>query len=202
MLATTATTIGVELSSNTTTGAPTGVLGYRRAEFAFVPTNRSRQGEAAPDADQTPPDLSQVADVLMELSYGGTLSANGRIYQRLAVGRHAVTGSGAQLMFARDSDGLLPAAAAAAVGAGKATLGRVDRLVACTVKAGKLDATAMGRIVARAEQEPAGAAQVGPYKPLLVQGRPEAELRTLLANSDGLTQALARHLSEADCVAP
>ena len=76
VLATTATTIGVELSSNTTTGAPTGVLGYRRAEFAFVPTNRSRQGEAAPDADQTPPDLSQVADVLMELSYGGTLSAN------------------------------------------------------------------------------------------------------------------------------
>ena len=39
VIASTATTIGVEVSSNPTTGVPTGVLGYRRAEFAFVATN-------------------------------------------------------------------------------------------------------------------------------------------------------------------
>ena len=46
VIASTATTIGVEVSSNPTTGVPTGVLGYRRAEFAFVPTNRAKAGEA------------------------------------------------------------------------------------------------------------------------------------------------------------
>jgi hypothetical protein len=41
IIAATGTTIGVELSQNQATQTPIGVLGYKRAELAYVPTNRS-----------------------------------------------------------------------------------------------------------------------------------------------------------------
>ena len=40
VVAATGTTIGVELSQSQTSQAPTAVLGYKRAELAYVPTNR------------------------------------------------------------------------------------------------------------------------------------------------------------------
>ena len=201
VIASTATTIGVEISSNPTTGAPTGVLGYRRAEFAFVPTNRAKAGE--PVDHDNPSDVSKVANVLMELNYSGTISTQGSIYQRLAVGTEAVTGQGAALMFARDADGgLSPELAAAAVNGAKLTLRNADKVLACTVKNGKSDPAALGKIVARAEQDAATRSFVAPYKPMLAASLPEADLRQLLAQSDTLAAALARHQSDADCVAP
>ena len=201
VIASTATTIGVEVSSNPTTGAPTGVLGYRRAEFAFVPTNRAKVGE--PVNSQTPSDVSKVANVLMELNYSGTISTKGSIYQRLAVGTEAVTGQGAAVMFARDADGgLSPELAAAAVNGAKITLRNADKVLSCTVKDGKSDPAALGKIVARAAQDPATGKFVTPYQPMLAGSQPESDLRQLLAQSDTLAAALARHQSAADCVAP
>ena len=201
VIASTATTIGVEVSSNPTTGMPTGVLGYRRAEFAFVPTNRAKVGE--PVNSQTPSDVSKVANVLMELNYSGTISTKGSIYQRLAVGTEAVTGQGAAVMFARDADGgLSPELAAAAVNGAKITLRNADKVLSCTVKDGKSDPAALGKIVARAEQDPTTSKFVAQYKPVLANSLSESDLRQLLAQSDTLAAALARHQSAADCVAP
>ena len=201
VIASTATTIGVEVSSNPTTGVPTGVLGYRRAEFAFVPTNRAKSGE--PVNPQNPADVSKVANVLMELNYSGTVSTNGSIYQRLAVGTEAVTGQGAAVMFARDANGgLSPELAAAAVKGAKLTLSNANQVLACTVKNGKSDPVALGKIVARAAQDPATGKFVTPYQPMLAGSQPEADLRSLLAQSDSLAAALARHQSAADCVGP
>ena len=201
VIASTATTIGVEISSNPTTGVPTGVLGYRRAEFAFVPTARAKAGE--PVDPKAPADPSKVANVLMELNYSGTISTSGSIYQRLAVGTEAVTGQGAAVMFARDADGnLSPELAAAAIGSAKLTLRNVDKVLACTVKNGKSDPVALGKIVARAAQDVATGKFVTPYQPMLAGSQPESDLRQLLAQSDTLAAALARHQSAADCVTP
>lgn len=201
VIASTATTIGVEVSSNPTTGMPTGVLGYRRAEFAFVPTNRAKTSEQANPT--TPSDVSKVANVLMELNYSGTMSTTGSIYQRLAVGTAAVTGDSAKVMFARDANGSLsPELAAAAIGSAKLTLRNVDTVLACTVKIGKSDPAALGKIVARAEQDPTTSKFVAQYKPVLANSLSESDLRQLLAQSDTLAAALARHQSAADCVAP
>ena len=200
VIASTATTIGVEISSNPTTGVPTGVLGYRRAEFAFVPTNRAKAGE--PVDPQNPSDVSRVANVLMELNYSGTISTKGSIYQRLAVGTAAVTGQGAAVMFARDADGSLsPALAAVAVTGAKTTLRNTDKVLACTVKNGKSDPVALGKIVARAMEDQATRKYVGQYQPTLAGSLSEADLRQLLNISDTLAAALARHQSAADCVA-
>ena len=201
VIASTATTIGVEISSNPTTGAPTGVLGYRRAEFAFVPTNRAKAGEAVDP--KNPSDVSRVANVLMELNYSGTISTTGSIYQRLAVGTEAVTGQGAAVMFARDADGnLSPELAAAAVAGAKVTLRNTDKVVACTVKNGKSDPAALGKIVARADLDPASSKYVKPYTSSMVNSMSEADLRQLLNINDTLAAALARHQSAADCVLP
>ncbi len=59
VLASTGTSIGVEVSQNPATQMPQGKLGYNRAELAFVPTNRnggknstgSVNGGAADSAD-------------------------------------------------------------------------------------------------------------------------------------------------------
>ncbi|MEJ8569424.1 hypothetical protein [Elongatibacter sediminis] len=105
----TGTTLGLSVGQNAQgTGVDT-VLGYKRAEYAFVPTNRSsgpgqpHHGDGAADSP----------NVLMELYYGGT--ANSTIYQRLAIGDKAVEQGGATALFIRDKDGSVDAKTAAAV---------------------------------------------------------------------------------------
>ncbi len=112
VIASTGTTIGLEVSQNPTNQIPEAKLGYNRAEFAYVPTNRStnadpgRVGEGAKDS----------ANVLMELKYSNIFGGDGSgIYQRLAVGDIAVKQPGATLMFLRDVQGTVGSNAAPAV---------------------------------------------------------------------------------------
>ncbi len=112
VIATTATVIGVELSENPATHVPVAKLGYNRAEFAYVPTNRS---------DESPGKRSgapEVADVIMELKYAGIFSwgKEGGIYLRLAVEPNAVKQPGAAYIFARDAGGAIEAEAARSIG--------------------------------------------------------------------------------------
>jgi hypothetical protein len=107
VLASTGTVIGVEVSQNPATQTPQAKLGYNRAELAFVPTNRSG-GKQATGLKNGAEDTGEV---LMELRYGGIFDLGGSsgIYQRLAVGKTAVTQPGAAFMFAKDEDGTLNA---------------------------------------------------------------------------------------------
>ena len=112
----TGTTIGLSIGKDATgTGVET-VLGYKRAEFAYVPTNR----DAKEDAGDTGNGAKDSANVLMELHYGGTGTST--IYQRLAVGDIAVTQGGATALFLRDNTGKLDAEAADAL----ATIENID----------------------------------------------------------------------------
>lgn len=96
----TGTVIGVEISENPVTQLPQAKLGYNRGEFAWVPIS---PGGVTPN-------------VLHELSYSGIFDLkSAAIYQRMAVGDIAVTQPGAALMFARDSQGNVDAATAAAI---------------------------------------------------------------------------------------
>lgn len=98
VVASTGTNVGVELSENPANQMPQAKLGYNRAELAIVPTNRS----ASEDAGNTNNGATDVADVLMELNYSGINSSG--IYQRLAVGKNAVSQHGAAYLFAKDLD--------------------------------------------------------------------------------------------------
>lgn len=118
IIAATETTIGVNISQNPATDSPQAKLGYNRAELAIVPTNRSKSKEAGTVKNGA----KDVADVLMELRYGGifdTGSTSG-IYQRLAVGSTAVIQPGADVMFAKDSAGIVSNNSVAALNAVKA----------------------------------------------------------------------------------
>lgn len=103
VIAATETTIGVNISQNPATQNPQAKLGYNRAEMAIVPTNRSR----GDDAGNTNDGAKDVADVIMELRYGGIfdVGATSGIYQRLAVGANAVKEPGAAFMFSKDAAG-------------------------------------------------------------------------------------------------
>lgn len=113
IVAATGTNIGVEISENPQTQAPYAKLGYQRTEWAIVPTNRT--GEKGPgDTEHSAKDHGEV---LMELRYGGIFDTgpSSGIYQRLAIGRTAVTQPGAAFMFARDADGGINSTTAAAL---------------------------------------------------------------------------------------
>jgi len=129
VVATTATTIGVEIGQDQTTGAPSSVLGYKRAEGAFLPTNRGTADKTTTTlgADGKPANTVQEngvptsgqgardsANVLMELHYKGIFSSGegSGIYQRLAVGDIAVAQPGAAAMFAKDDAGKIDSNAA------------------------------------------------------------------------------------------
>jgi len=115
VIAATGTNIGVEISQNPANQSPQAKLGYQRTELAIVPSNR-----AADDQEQSIKDgATDVADVLIELRYGGIFDfgPTSGIYQRLAVGPAAVTQPGAAFMFARDAKGELDKEAAASVAA-------------------------------------------------------------------------------------
>lgn len=191
VVAATGTTIGVELGTQQGTGAPTGVLGYRRAEFAHVPTNRTKEGGSGSE-------VKQVADVVMELHYGGVLSSNGSIYQRLAVGTEAVTAPSAAVMFARAPDASVDASTAAALANANVTVTNADKVATCTVKGGRLDTERMKKILDRVDAGNSAGA-VSSYKSLLSQPLPEQALRALLKQSAPLAQALADNTAPADC---
>lgn len=127
VIAATGTTIGVEIGQDPTTGA-TAVLGYKRAEFARVPSNRAND-KSDGSVVQAPKGADETGEVLMELHYTGLNNNNG-IYQRLAVGKTAVTQPGASLMFARDSEGKIDPSAASALAAveGLSELPSTDKL--------------------------------------------------------------------------
>lgn len=109
----TGTNIGVDVSQNPTTNSPQAKLGYQRTEVAIVPTNRSAKEDPGSQGNGA----ADLGDVLMELRYGGIfdLGASSGIYQRLAVGKTAVSRPGAAMMFARDADGNVSADAKAAL---------------------------------------------------------------------------------------
>ncbi|RVU35379.1 hypothetical protein EOE67_14480 [Rheinheimera riviphila] len=105
VIATTATTIGVGLAQQPANGTLDATLGYKRAEFALVPTNRN----AGDDAGTNNQGAADSAEVIMELRYSGIFatSDNSGIYQRLAIGKEAVKSQGAAIMFAKAPDGTL-----------------------------------------------------------------------------------------------
>lgn len=145
VIASTGTTLGVELTQDQATQSPRIKVGYNRAELALVPSNRSAEkepgsrlaaalcekcarGEAGclthekcKAARQSTRDggATDTAEVLMEIRMQGGILFNGiqdaGLYQRLAVGKTAVQQPGASLMFARDKAGNLSTDAARAV---------------------------------------------------------------------------------------
>lgn len=191
MVASTATTIGVELGTNAGTGAPTSVLGYRRAELAFVPTNRKQGGG-------TEGGVKEVANVLMELRYGADGSQLGGVYQRLAVGTEAVQTAGATLMFGKQADGTVSPSLAAAAAQGRATVKTTDALIECFSAGDKVKRTALGKLLDRASAESAANSVIEPYRSSLVASN-KTQLRALLLTSDELSAALAKHRTDADC---
>lgn len=92
VVTTTQTGLGVSVSENPSTQLYELRFGYFRNEFAFVPGNTN--------------DPTSIPDVLMEIRMENIIKG-GLVYQRLAVGKTAVTQPGASLMFARDADGNL-----------------------------------------------------------------------------------------------
>src|SRR5262245_16999965 len=105
VIASTATTIGVGISQQPSNGAVDATLGYKRAEFAFVPTNRN-SGEAA---GATGGGAKDTGNVILELKYFGIFStgSDSGVYQRLAVGETAVKQPGAAALFLKGADGKL-----------------------------------------------------------------------------------------------
>lgn len=101
VIAHTGTNIGLELGQNPANRMLQGKLGYNRAEVAIVPTNRAATAGPGTQGDGA----TDVADVVMELNFSNIFSGNNGIYQRLAVGRTAVSQAGAAFMFARDAQG-------------------------------------------------------------------------------------------------
>lgn len=105
VIAATGTVIGLEVAQNPSTQMYQAKLGYNRAELALVPSNRAsgKKGDKS-----TGNGAADTTDVMMELHYANifSLSESG-IYQRLAVGRTAVSQPGAALMFAKGKDGNL-----------------------------------------------------------------------------------------------
>lgn len=196
VVAATGTVIGVELGTQQGTGAPTGVLGYRRAEFAHVPTNRGISGANGGAAE---PDLRRVANVVMELNYDGSLSNDGSIYQRLAVGTEAVQAGSAVALFAKGRDGILDASTAAALSASAGiTIANADKVANCLSKDGKLNTNALKTVMARATLSDESV--VKPYAEIFGNSLPDATFGAILKQNAELAKVLAKHVSEADCV--
>lgn len=190
VVAATGTVIGVEVGTQQGTGAPTGVLGYRRAEFAHVPTNRGTSNQGS---------VKDVANVVMELNYGAVLSQNGNIYQRLAVGDQAVQAGSAAALFARPADGTTNANVAAAISAAAGTImTNADKLVNCTTKNGQLDKAAMDKIVERATK--AGATGLHPYVDSFQDKMDDSRVRSILKLNGQVANELAGHMTQGDCV--
>lgn len=129
VIAVTGTNIGVEISQNPANQTPQAKLGYQRSEIAIVPSNRS--GDVEPGSAKG--GAADVADVLMELNYRNIFSfTNAGIYQRLAVGKTAVSQPGAALMFAKNERGEIKPEVAEAI---KKALGSIPETPLAVSKA-------------------------------------------------------------------
>jgi hypothetical protein len=119
VIASTATTIGIGVSQQPTSGMIDATLGYKRAEVAFVPTNRNAGEKAGEINGQNGSGAKDSANVIMELRYSDLFAAGEKsgIYQRLAVGETAVKQPGATLMFTRDDNGKIDTNAQNAIAA-------------------------------------------------------------------------------------
>lgn len=145
VIAATGTSIGLDVSQNAATQTPQAKLGYHRGELAIVPTDRGS------GSNGTGAGAAKSADVLMEIYFGTGLSSPGEstIYQRLAVGKDAVSQRGAGVMFAKGPDGKLDKNAQKALEAVKSipapttdalkTLRRIDKIFEECQAAGKKD---------------------------------------------------------------
>jgi hypothetical protein len=115
VLAVTGTVIGVQIHEKDTDKTPELKVGYARAEFAYVPTDKGSNGSAA-----------HSAEVLMEINAQGNLGLGtayqGAIYQRLAVGKTAVSRPGAAFMMSKDNSGKLDKGTADALAKATATV--------------------------------------------------------------------------------
>jgi len=108
VLAITTTVIGVQLHQKDADKTPELKVGYARTEFAFVPTDKGGDGSS-----------TNSAEVLMEINAQGNIALGtayqGGIYQRLAVGKTAVSQPGAWFMMSKDANGTLNPANAEAI---------------------------------------------------------------------------------------
>jgi hypothetical protein len=107
VITSTVTTLGVEVAQNPTTQLYQAKLGYNRAELAFVPTDRGQASNQIGGAAST-------GNVLLELSLKN-IFAGGGVYQRLAIGKDAVSQPGAAFLFAKDQNGQLGTNAASII---------------------------------------------------------------------------------------
>jgi hypothetical protein len=124
VIAATGTVIGLEVAQNPSSQMYQAKLGYNRGELALVPSNRASgsKGDAGSGGG-----ASDTTDVMMELHYGSIFSLQqSSIYQRLAVGKTAVSQPGAALMFAKGKDGQLDPQVAASVSKAIATIPEVQ----------------------------------------------------------------------------
>lgn len=139
VIAATGTNVGVDVSEKPQTGDVGIVLGYKRAEFAFVPTNKgvpgtTRATKNGKTTTQQVPSMgngaADTADVLMELSYKGHIKnasqLDGGIYQRLAIGSGAVKAKATQVMLSKDATGNFREPTAAEKATAAATLKEQD----------------------------------------------------------------------------
>ncbi len=128
VLASTQSTIGLSIGQNPHTQLYEGKVGYARSELFLVPTGKrvvNTRGEQAPHSDQALQHLSTnnadvTPEVLGEILADGVLTAapvagaaqpaRVGVYQRLAVGKLAVTAPAAVVLMARDPHALDAAA--------------------------------------------------------------------------------------------
>ncbi len=110
IIAASGTVIGVKLGQAPTDTTPQATLGYNRAEVAIVPSNRRvcyKGPGNQPLCEEGPGDASKSPNVIMELYFKGFFSRGegSGIYQRLAVGKEAVSQAGAAVLFSKDNSG-------------------------------------------------------------------------------------------------
>lgn len=159
VIASTATVIGVDMGQGQAQ-AVTGTLGYKRAEFAIVPTDKLESpagggASADPRGSARSGSAKDAASVIMELNYQGIFSSGGGIYQRLAVGDAAVIQSpAAALLFAKNTDGSVDPQAAqiaqAAAGNMKVERDRINVIASCFDNNGAVDAAKRDAAIAQA----------------------------------------------------
>jgi hypothetical protein len=201
VIASTATVIGVDLGQSQATPTVTGTLGYKRAEFAIVPTDKSAPAtgggaSADPGGGASGGSAKNSASVIMELNYQGIFSGGGGIYQRLAVGDAAVTPSAATLLlFAKSPDGTLSPQAAQVAQAAAASQVKVERdrinvIAACFDNGGTVDTTKRDAAITQATGK--AAVQFDPSAVSALQRRSTtAELAEFLGDlGSGMVPAL------------
>ncbi len=123
IIASTGTILGIEGSQSPSTDTPQATIGYKRAEFTFVPATQigevSEAESCGRDAnnnevcvkDDVP--IFATPNVLTEVYFKTLLQST--LYQRMAVGETAVQQGGAAIIFAKGPDGELDDDGAAAI---------------------------------------------------------------------------------------